>query len=135
AAAALGYSITAAFYLAALASLIGVLLFWRLDTQLKKAPSPAPAVARISWRTTVQVLSSKALFPIIMVGLGGCVFGGLSSFQTSYAASRSLDYSLFFFGFMGAAISSRMLIAGYVVKRDPLSASCLLSCLMMGSIV
>jgi hypothetical protein len=81
------------------------------------------------------VLSSKAVFPIIMVGLGGCVFGGLSSFQTSYAASRSLDYSLFFFGFMGAAISSRMLIAGIVVKRDPFRASCLLSGLMMGSIV
>lgn len=30
-----------------------------------------------------------------MVGLGGCVFGGLSSFQTSYAAERALDYSLF----------------------------------------
>ncbi len=36
---------------------------------------------------------------------------------------------------MGAAISSRMLIAGFVVKRDPLRASCLLSGLMMGSIV
>lgn len=134
AAAALGYPVTAAFYLAALASLMGVVLFWRLDAQLKKAPTPAPAVARISWRATAQVLSSKALFPIIMVGFGGCVFGGLSSFQTSYAASRSLDYSLFFFGFMGAAISSRMLIAGYVVKRDPFRASCLLSGLMTGSI-
>ena len=70
-----------------------------------------------------------------MVGLGGCVFGGLSSFQTSYAAARSLDYSLFFLGFMSAAISSRMLIAGFVVKRDPLRASCLLSGLMLGSIL
>lgn len=35
---------------------------------------------------------------------------------------------------MGAAISSRMLIAGFVVKRDPFRASCLLSGLMMGSI-
>ena len=70
-----------------------------------------------------------------MVGLGGCVFGGLSSFQTSYAAARSLDYSLFFLGFMSAAISSRMLIAGYVVKRDPFRASCLLSGLMLGSIL
>ncbi|CAI8971117.1 MFS transporter [Pseudomonas sp. fls2-241-R2A-110] len=135
AASALGYPVTAAFYLAALASLIGVLLFWRLDVQLKKTPSPATAVARISWRATARVLSSRAVFPIIMVGLGGSVFGGLSSFQTSYAASRSLDYSLFFFGFMGAAISSRMLIAGVVVKRDPLRASCLLSGVMMGSIV
>lgn len=135
AASAFGYPVTAAFYLAALASLMGVLLFWRLHSQLKKTPSPTATVARISWRATTQVLSSRAVFPIIMVGLGGCVFGGLSSFQTSYAASRSLDYSLFFFGFMGAAISSRMLIAGVVVKRDALRASCLLSGVMAGSIV
>ncbi|MEB0228378.1 MFS transporter [Pseudomonas sp. 10S4] len=135
AASALGYPVTAAFYLAALASLIGVVLFWRLDSHLKKAHTNPTAVSRISWGAAQQVLSSKALFPIIMVGLGGCVFGGLSSFQTSYAASRALDYSLFFFGFMGAAISSRMLIASFVVRRDPFRASCLLSGLMMGSIL
>lgn len=133
AASALGLPVTSAFYLAALASLIGVLLFWRLGTRL--SGSQSTSAARISWRATTQVLSSRALFPIIMVGLGGCVFGGLSSFQTSYAAMRSLDYSLFFLGFMSAAISSRMLIAGIVVKRDPLRASCLLSGLMLASIV
>jgi len=135
AASALGYPVTAAFYLAALASLMGVLLFWRLDRHLKKAAVESTAVSRISWGAAAQVLSSRAVFPIVMVGLGGCVFGGLSSFQTSYAAARSLDYSLFFLGFMSAAISSRMLIAGFVVKRDPLRTSCLLSGVMMASIV
>jgi MFS family permease len=133
AASALGLPLTSAFYLAALASLIGVLLFWQLGAKLKSAK--ATTAAKITWQATTQVLGSRALFPIIMVGLGGCVFGGLSSFQTSYAAAHSLDYSLFFLGFMSAAISSRMLIAGFVVKRDPLWASCLLSGLMLGSIV
>ena len=131
----LGYPVTAAFYLAALASLVGVGLFWRLDMQLRQAPCASTAGARISWRATARVLSSKAAFPIIMVGLGGCIFGGLSSFQTSYAAARSVDYSLFFLGFMGAAIAGRMLIAGLVVKRDPLRASCLLSGLTLASIL
>ena len=36
---------------------------------------------------------------------------------------------------MGAAISGRMLVAGFVVKRDPFRASCLLSGLMLASIV
>lgn len=130
---ALGLPVTSAFYLAALASLIGVLLFWRLGTRLQSPQTLSSA--RITWRATTQVIGSRALFPIIMVGLGGCVFGGLSSFQTTYAATRSLDFSLFFLGFMSAAISSRMLIAGFVVKRDPLRASCLLSGLMLGSIV
>jgi MFS family permease len=133
AASALGWPVTSAFYLAALASLIGVLLFWRLGARLKS--TQATSAAKITWQATTQVLGSRAVFPIIMVGLGGCVFGGLSSFQTSYATALSLDYSLFFLGFMSAAISSRMLIAGYVVKRDPLRASCLWSGLMLGSIV
>ncbi|CAB1403849.1 FIG00962766: hypothetical protein [Pseudomonas fluorescens] len=132
AAGALDLPLASAFYLAALASLVGALLFWRLAPRLNPSQT---TTAKITWRATTQVLSSRAVLPIIMVGLGGCVFGGLSSFQTSYAAVRVLDYSWFFVGFMGAAISSRMLIAGYVIKRDPLRASCLLSGVMLASVM
>ncbi|MDY0835772.1 MFS transporter [Pseudomonas sp. SED1] len=131
AASALDFSLTAAFYIAALASLTGVVIFWRLGRALSQHSAPA---SKISWSATRQVLSSKAVFAIIMVGLGGCVFGGLSSFQTSYAALHGLDYSLFFLGFMSAAITSRLLIAGIVVKRDPYWAACVLSGLMLVSI-
>ena len=131
AASALDFSLTAAFFIAALASLVGVLIFWWLGRALSQHTAPA---STISWSATRQVLSSKAVFAIIMVGLGGCVFGGLSSFQTSYAALHGLDYSLFFLGFMSAAITSRLLIAGIVVKRDPYWAACVLSGLMLVSI-
>ncbi|NWD41812.1 MFS transporter [Pseudomonas yamanorum] len=131
AASALDFSLTAAFFIAALASLTGVVIFWSLGRALSQHAAPA---SKISWSATRQVLSSKAVFAIIMVGLGGCVFGGLSSFQTSYAALHGLDYSLFFLGFMSAAITSRLLIAGIVVKRDPYWAACVLSGLMLVSI-
>ena len=131
AASAMGLPLTTAFYIAALASLIGVLVFWRLSRHLKREA----AVAKISWAATRQVLSSNAAFAIIMVGLGGCVFGGLSSFQTSYAAAHGLDYSLFFAGFLSAAITSRLLIAGWVVKRDAYAAACVLSGLMLLSVL
>jgi len=137
AASALGLPLTAAFYIAAVASLIGVVMFWRLGAHLKQRPNLLgnAAVSKISWTATRQVLSSKAVFAIIMVGLGGCVFGGLSSFQTSYAAAQSLDYSLFFLGFMGAAITSRLFIASLVVKRDAYWAACVLSGVMLVSIL
>jgi MFS family permease len=131
AASALELPLISAFYIAACASLVGVVMFWRLGAHLKQEA----AVAKISWRATRQVLSSKAVFAIIMVGLGGCVFGGLSSFQTSYAAAHSLDYSLFFLGFLSAAITSRLLIAGFVVKRDPYRSACVLSGLMLVSVL
>lgn len=132
AASALDLPLTSAFYIAGLASLAGVVMFWRMGARLKhQANVPA---ARISWAASRRVLSSRAAFAILMVGLGGCVFGGLSSFQTSYAAAHGLDYSLFFAGFLSAAITSRLLIAGFVVKRDAYRAACVLSGLMLGSI-
>jgi len=130
---ALGLPLTSAFYIAALASLVGVVMFWLLGSALKRHAT-AP-VSKISWGACRRVLSSRAVFAIVMVGLGGCVFGGLSSFQTSYAAAHGLDYSLFFAGFVSAAISSRLLIAGYVVKRDAYVAACVLSGVMLGSIL
>ena len=133
AASALTLPLTTAFHIAALASLVGVAMFWRLGAHLKRQAN-AP-VAKISWVAIRQVLSSKAAFAILMVGLGGCVFGGLSSFQTSYAAAHGLDYSLFFAGFLSAAITSRLLIAGFVVKLDAYRAACGLSGVMLGSIV
>ncbi|MGR3885955.1 MFS transporter [Pseudomonas sp. 1152_12] len=132
AATALDLPLTTAFYLAGFASLAGVGLFWRMGAQLKQDAN-VPA-SRISWAASRQVLSSKAGFAILMVGLGGCVFGGLSSFQTSYAAAHGLDYSLFFAGFLSAAITSRLLIAGLVVKRDAYRAACVLSGIMLGAI-
>jgi len=135
-ASALGYPLTSAFVIAAGASLLGVLIFWGLGSRLRQqANHLGTTAASITWGSTVQVLSSRAVWPILMVGLGGCVFGGLSSFQTSYGPSRGVDYSLFFLGFMSAAIASRMLLAGIVVKRDPYRAACLLSGLMLVSIV
>ncbi|MBH3429223.1 MFS transporter [Pseudomonas alkylphenolica] len=112
-----------AFYTAALAALIGLVIFNHLARQQR----PASSRVSISRRASIAVLGSKARWPILMVGLGGAIFGGLGSFQTSYAAGRGLDYSLFFIGFMSAAISCRLLIAGWVVKCDAYRASCLLS--------
>lgn len=133
AASALDLPLTTAFYIAGLASVAGVLMFWRMGARLKQHAN-VPA-ARISWAASRRVLSSQAGFAILMVGLGGCVFGGLSSFQTSYAAAHGLDYSLFFAGFLSAAITSRLLIAGHVVKRDAYRAACVLSGIMLGSVV
>lgn len=132
----LGLPVTSAFFIAALASLAGVLLFWRLSARLEPLPDRSGAVAsKLSLAGAAVVLRSRAVFAIVMVGLGGAIFGGLSSFQTTYAHDRSLDYSLFFIGFMSAAIAGRMLVAGIVVKRDPYLMSCLLSGLIVVSVL
>jgi MFS family permease len=125
-----GLPIQSAFLLAAVAAALGGLYFWRMGSK-SGIGEHAQAVARISVASALKVLGSRAAFSILLVGLGGAIFGGLGSFQTSYAASLGLDYSLFFISFMGAAISCRLLIAGWVVKRNPFATSCLLTGLML----
>lgn len=129
----LGYPLAAAFAVAAGASLLGGLLFLLLGPKIK-GQGPV-TVCKITPRAAALVLRSKAVFAIVMVGLGGAIFGGLSSFQTSYAALNQLDYSLFFLGFMTAAISCRLLVAGFIVKRDPYLMSCLLTALIVVSVL
>ncbi|MGO7609420.1 hypothetical protein ACC695_39565, partial [Rhizobium ruizarguesonis] len=63
-----------------------------------------PNVNKISFGSAREVIGSKAIYSILMVGIGGAIFGGLSSFQNSYAKAHGFDYSLFFIGFMSAAI-------------------------------
>ncbi len=131
----LGLPVETAFGIAAIAALVGGLFFFILDGPLRRSYTGAAPVCRIDRAAAGEVLRSKAVFPIIMVGLGGCIFGGLSSFQTSFAAAHKLDYSLFFLGFMSAAITCRLLVAGFVVKRDPLISSSVLTGLIVVSIL
>jgi len=134
---AAGASIEAAFYAAAVASVAGSMIFLLLEKHIRhgqRSLGGAPA-GRITLAAVRSVLTSNALFPIIMVGLGGCIFGALSSFQTSYAHFHQLDYSLFFIGFMVVAIGCRLLVAGMLVRRDPYVSAVMLSGLTVLSIV
>ncbi|QHG64899.1 MFS transporter [Pseudomonas putida] len=135
AAQALGYPVEAAFVAAAVASVLGGVMFLLMGPRIQQLKTGAVVVCKITPAATRAVLSSKAAFAILMVGLGGAIFGGLSSFQTSYASARQLDYSLFFLGFMSAAISCRLLIAGFIVKRDPYRMACLMTALMVLSVL
>ncbi|MGO8462645.1 MFS transporter, partial [Rhizobium ruizarguesonis] len=93
-------------------------LYFLLHIRLTKAGKILPHVNNIYFGSAREVIGSQAIYSIIMVGIGGAIFGGLSSFQTSYAKAHGFDYSLFFIGFMSAAILSRLFVEGYVVKKD-----------------
>ena len=126
------YPVEFAFGAATVTSIIGTVLFiyvyrkLRHNENMQRQPSNSISVA-----STLRIVRSNAIFPICMVGLGGVIFGGLSSFQTVYADYYQFDYSLFFIGFTLAVISCRLLVAGYVVKRDPLISSFILSTMIV----
>ena len=127
-----GLPVQATFVCATIAALIGGSYFAWLGTQ----PTTSTAgTARLTAAAGARVLASRSVFSILTVGLSGAIFGVMGSFQTSYAKSLGLDYSLYFIGFMGAAISCRLVIASWVVKREPYLASSVLTGLMLLAII
>ena len=131
----MGLPLESAFLVAAVASLIGGAVFLWLHQRLIGTGKILPQLSRISLESAREVAGSPAIYSIVMVGVGGAIFGGLSSFQTSYASHYGFDYSLFFVGFMTVAILCRMLLAGYVVQKDPFHSLLILTGLTLISIV
>ena len=129
------FPIESAYFSAALASLLGALACFTLNQRLHDKGVKISLSAKVSWTTAQSVLRSAAIYPIIMVGLGGAIFGGISSFQTSYAIALNLDYSLYFMGFMSAVIIGRLFLSGYVVNQDPLLATLLLTSMIVISTI
>jgi len=131
----LGWAPECAWWAAAAAAMGGSLAFFRLIDPVQALPGGAsPVAARLAFGSARLVLRSKALAPIVMVGLGGAVFGGMSSFQTSYATERSLDYATYFVGFMAAAIGGRLFLSARVARAEPAIAAFWLTTLMAVSI-
>lgn len=132
----LDWPLEATYWVAAAASAGGALIFFCLHDPIRHiaAIQGATKATRLSLAGLMRVLRSRAIFPIVMVGLGGAIFGGLSSFQTTYAAAKGLDFSIFFIGFMSAAIGCRMLLSGIVVRHNPYLSSAILTFLVVLSI-
>ncbi|MFT5707061.1 MAG: MFS family permease [Oceanospirillaceae bacterium] len=131
----LGVSLEQAFIGAGVASLLGAALFIYIRHVLERSFSFEASSSRISATSVLEVVKSPAKYAIVMVGLGACIFSGLSSFQSSYAQSLGHDYSLFFIGFVVAVISCRLFVSGFIVKRDPLISLLILTALVSLSLL
>ena len=130
----LEFPIASAFLLAGICSVFGSMIYFYLDSVFKRSFSLEPSISRISWSYISKIFSSNAIFSICMVGLGACIFGGLSSFQTTYAELFGFDYSLFFGGFMISAIGGRLFLSGYISRFDPFVSAFFLTFLIVISI-
>ena len=69
--------IESAFLVACLCSLMGGVLCFCAERNLRKNKDLVPQVARMSARAVGRIVRSPAVFPIVMAGLGGGVFSGV----------------------------------------------------------
>ncbi|RBO95478.1 MFS transporter [Pseudochrobactrum asaccharolyticum] len=82
-----------------------------------------------------RITRSPAKYPLIMVFLGACIFSSMVNFQTTFAASKELNYSIFYVSYTAAVIGARFLISGFVNRKEPMKTTVVLLGLMCVSLI
>ncbi len=111
--------VAAVFRFLALASLAACALLVWMGRRLRALPKSERRLARLHWPAVRQVFQGVARYPVIMIGLGACIFSTLSAFQVSLAQAWRVDYSLFFLVFITTVVACRLSLAAYIGRQDP----------------
>ncbi|WP_188822539.1 MFS transporter [Brucella endophytica] len=111
-------------------------LFYAAGRRLSHIAAPQrwslPGGEAEAWR---RIARSPAKYPLIMVFLGACVFSSMVNFQTTFAASKELNYSIFYISYTAAVIGARFLVSGFVNRKEPMKTTIVLLMLMCVSLV
>ena len=111
-----GLSISGVFALAAGLSLIGA----GLASVLVRSDVPGShGTAALSMAVLGKVLKTRAALPIIMIAIGGGIFGCLTSFQAPISETIGVDYALFFAVFVVTVVAARLSLAAQIGLQPP----------------
>ena len=98
--------------------------FLTTDTRGQRSSEQAPVTAGgeeagVSFGEAIRrILRSEAAFSLAMILLFACLFTSLTQFQTTFAAARQLDYSVFYVTYTAAVIASRFGLARLVSRYE-----------------
>lgn len=81
-----------------------------------------------------SVLASEAVFPLVMVFLGASMFSSMMNFQTTFAASRGLDFQVFYLFYIASTIVSRFTLSQAVNRANPYVMTVVLLAIMCVSL-
>jgi MFS family permease len=65
-----------------------------------------------------RILRSEAAFSLVMILLFACIFTSMTQFQTTFARSQGVDYSVFYVTYTVAVIFSRFVLARMASRFD-----------------
>jgi len=131
----LGLATSEAFGTIAGATLIAAILLLAFEAL---SPENRHAQAQsVDWiRALPKVLASRALYPILMVGLGACVFSGMLTFQSSLVRGSGLDAGTYFAAYAITVVVARFILAPTISRADgDRAAIALLALMILGVIV
>ncbi|MGY2804077.1 MFS transporter [Bradyrhizobium sp. USDA 4506] len=126
-------SYIAVYALFAAACLVGAMLLEFAGRALAQAPQIEMPTVRLTLEGVLGTFKSNTRYPIIMIGVGACVFAGLSTFQTLYAITRAQSPDTFFIVFTLTAVLLRFAVAPIIGKfRLERLAAFLIVCTIAG---
>jgi MFS family permease len=126
----LGLSTSGAFATIAYATLVAAILLLTFETLAPQAR--AAQVHSGNWvRALPTLLSSRAIYPILMVGLGACVFSGMLTFQSSLVRGTGLEAATYFAAYAVTVVVARFILAPIINRADGDRVSVLLLALMI----
>lgn len=126
----LGLTTAGAFGVIAAATLVAAVLLLIFEAL---SPQAQPAQAQNgNWvRALPTLLSSRAIYPILMVGLGACVFSGMLTFQSSLVRGTGLEAGTYFAAYAVTVVVARFILAPIINRADGDRASIALLALMI----
>lgn len=89
------------------------------DTSVPGSVAEAEPGAMVPFRAAMgRILRSETAFWLTMILIFACLFTTLTSFQTTFAAERGLDFSVYYISYTVAVILSRFGIANFAARYD-----------------
>ena len=133
----LGFAVQDTFVLCGGLCFISAVLFFVLvkPVQDHSAGNGNEPKSGLSFGSVRSVFKSKALTPVVMVGLGASVFAGMNNFQTVFAQERGLSYATYFLVYTLTVILFRVLLVRFKGGRSPYLTIAALQYVMAGSVV
>jgi MFS family permease len=134
----LGLSTASLFRMLASGCLVAAACLWAFETM---APRPNRQVsvnagAASNWVMSIAALAgTRAIYPILMVGLGACVLTGMLTFQSSLARGSGLDASLYFTTYAAVVVVARFALAPAINRADGNRVSVLLLITMSAGVL
>ncbi|WP_439406439.1 MFS transporter [Bradyrhizobium sp. DASA03076] len=111
-------SMAITYALFAIACVIATICIGVAGHAMLKIPSvPMPHI-EVTLVKTIALLRHATAAPIMMIAVAACIFSGLSTYQSAYAAARHLNPDLFFLVFTVTSVALRFSVA-HMLDRVP----------------
>lgn len=115
----LHFSTATALSAVACACLLASIHLAAFESASKRTQATVNAVSKGWLRALPRLLTTRARFPIFMVGLGACVLTGLMTFQTSLVRGTNLQAGTYFAVYAMTVIVARLTLASFLARFHP----------------